>query len=155
MCAQSRSVAVDIPDNRTLLRFRVLKRPRRLPRRPRPPTAMLCSSSADCADWTPLRFFKVATGSESSGDEFGVLTDDPRARADSRLQPTPAAAPTDQVFHLVLSRLVCHQGSSSLRVGSPPGFFYCGNGCACVLEDAVEQAVFVKASSFCRPLGLG
>ena len=25
---------------------------------------------------TPLRFFKVATGSESSGDEFGVLEDD-------------------------------------------------------------------------------
>ena len=30
----------------------------------------------DDAHWTPLRFFKVATGSESSGDEFGVLEDD-------------------------------------------------------------------------------
>ena len=55
---------------KTLLRFSVLKRPRR----PRPLSAMLCWSSplstVACADWTPLRFFKVATGSESSGDEL-------------------------------------------------------------------------------------
>ena len=78
VCAQSCSVAVDIPNNRTLLRFRVFKRPRRLPRRPRPPSAMLCSSSplstADCADRTPLRFFIVSTGSESSALRDGNPT---------------------------------------------------------------------------------
>ena len=41
MCAQSRSIAVDIQDNRTLLRLRVFTRPRHLPHRPRPPSAAM------------------------------------------------------------------------------------------------------------------
>ena len=45
----------------------------------------------------------------------------PRARVDFRLQPTPAAAPTDQLHHPVPSRLVCHPGSRPMRTGSPPG----------------------------------
>ena len=123
-------------DNRTLLRRRVLKRPRRLLHHQRPPSAMLCSSSplstVDCADWTPLRFIKVATGSEFSGRNWSLggrpmhrhrslPTALCRARAGSRLQPTPAAAPTDQLHHPVPSRLVCRPGSSSLRVGPPRG----------------------------------
>ena len=50
------------------------------------------------------QFFKVATGSESSGDEFGVLEDDRcidtgRARVVFRLQPAPAAALPDQPYN--------------------------------------------------------
>ena len=41
----------------------------------------------------------------------------PLARVGSRLQPTPA----DQLHHPVPCRLVCHLGSSSMRVGPPPG----------------------------------
>ena len=58
----------------------VSKSPYRLTDREQPPsTAPRFNSSsplAHCADWTLVRFFKVATASESSGDEFGILEDD-------------------------------------------------------------------------------
>ena len=134
--------------------------------RQRPPRLMLCScsplSTADCADWTPLPFFRGriwSLGGRPMQQLRSLPTTQPRARAGSRLQPTPTAALTDQLHHPVPSRLMCHSGSSSLRVGSAPGSSHCGNGCACSGEvsgakDAVEQAVFVKAASFCRPPGL-
>ena len=43
----------------------------------------------------------------------------PRLRVGSRLQPTPAAASTDQQNHPDSSRLVCHSGSGPMRAGPP------------------------------------
>ena len=43
----------------------------------------------------------------------------PRARADLRLQSTPAAAPTDQPHYPDSSRMVCHSRSGSMRTGTP------------------------------------
>ena len=37
---------------------------------------MLLVTRGSTLEWTPARFFKVATGRESSGDEFGTLEDD-------------------------------------------------------------------------------
>ena len=75
--------------------------------------------------------------------------------------PPSPAAPTDQQHHPVTSRLVCCPGSSSLRVGSPPGSSHCGNWCACVLVKAAvpktrsnqlfwpRQQVFVGHLDWC------
>ena len=83
--------------------------------------ALRSGPTLDDALWTPPRFFKVATESESSGDEFGILEDDsfialPRTRTDPCLQSTPAAAPADQP-HFPDS--VCHSRSGSVRTGTP------------------------------------
>ena len=97
---------------------------------------MLCSSSplrtADCANWTPLRFFNVATGSESSGDEFGVLEDDRRIDTgvfqqrhlvhELVLACSPPPPPRPQISY--------HPGSNSMRVGPPPGSRIHGMGSA-------------------------
>ena len=89
-----------------------------------------------------------------------VPTTLPRARAGSRLQPTPAAAPTDQLHRPVPRRLESHLGSSSVRVGSPPGSSHCGNGCACVLvrsvvPKALSNKLFLSRQQvFVGPLGL-
>ena len=75
--------------------------------------------AVDDAHWTPPRFLKVATGSECSGKEFGILEDDqcldtglqatlPRARIDFRLQPAPTTALADQPHYPDSSRVVCH-----------------------------------------------
>ena len=131
------------------------------------------SSSADCADWALARFFKAATGPESSGDEFEILEDERcidtgglpttliPARIGVCLQWTPVAAATDQLhYYPDSSRLVRRLGGSSVRAGSPPRSPHCWNGRVCSGEvggatDAVEHAVFVKAASFFfRPAGL-
>ena len=44
----------------------------------------------------------------------------PRARGGLRLQPVPAAAPTDQPYHPDSSRLVCCLRSGPVRAGTPP-----------------------------------
>ena len=71
-------------------------------------------STADCAGWTPLRFFKVATGWESKGDEFGVLEDDRRTDTgvfqqsylvhELVLACSPPPPPRPQISYTVASR---------------------------------------------------
>ena len=94
----------------------------------------------ESADWTPARFFKLATGPESSVDQFGILenarcidigglpTTIPPALIGVCLQSTPAAAATDQLHYPDSSRLVRRPGSGSVRAGSPIGCPHCGSG---------------------------
>ena len=77
--------------------------------RPSSPLLMV----VDEARRTPPRFFKAATHSESSGDEYGILEDD------VRLQPALAAAPPDQPYYPDSSRLVCCSRSGPMRGGIP------------------------------------
>ena len=70
--------------------------------------------TVDDAHWTPLRFLKVTTGSESSGDEFGVLEDD--RCIDTRVFQqrqfvhelvfacSPPPSPRSQISHALLTR---------------------------------------------------
>ena len=103
----------------------------------------------NCADSTPLRFFKVkfrsriwSLGGRPMHRHRSLPTTLPRTRARPRLQPTPDAAPTDQLHHL-------------------PGSSHCGNGVrVCSGEGVVpktrsnklfwsRQQVFVGHSDWC------
>ena len=96
------------------------------------------SYSTDYADWTPARFFKRATGLESSSDECGILEDDRCIDTDS-------------------SRLVRRRESSWVRAVSPPGCQYSGGGRARDLFRLVvpemlfssKQQVFLDHSDRC------
>ena len=97
-----------------LLRHDGQSRMQNLPRltdRQRPPNMTPCSnspsSSTDCADRT-LSFPRTL----------------PLTRIGVCLQPTPAAAATDQLHHPASCRLVRRQDSSSVRAGSPSGRQY-------------------------------
>ena len=62
-----------------------------------------------------------------------------RARVGVRLQPTPAAAPSDQPYHPDSSRLVCRWRSGSLRAGTPPSRHDRGGGISSVLIGARDE----------------
>ena len=79
-------------------------------------------------DWTPPRSLKVATGSESSGDEFGIL-EDGRCVDTGVFQQRClvhelgfrlTAALADQLHSPDSSRVVCHSRSGPVPTGSPP-----------------------------------
>ena len=72
--------------------------------------------SMDAARRTPPRFCKAAAKGESS-TILGLQT-----RVGVRLQPAPAAAPSDQPYHPGLSRLVCSSQSSRLWSRDPDCF---------------------------------
>ena len=56
-----------------------------------------------------------------------------RAQIGVRLQPAPAAAPSDQPYHPDLGRLVCRSRSGPLRAGTPPSHHDGGDGIPSVL----------------------
>ena len=93
-------------------------------------TFQLVITLAHCADWTLVRFFKVATASESSGDEFGILEDDrcidkefSNIASSCTSWSSLAAHPRRRVHRSVTPscprRLVRYLGSCSVRVGPP------------------------------------
>ena len=101
----------------------------------RPVSMALSSSSSlltvDDAHWTPPQFFKVATGMESSGSEFGVLEDDRCIDTGvfqqrylvhefvSACSLPPGAAPPDQPYYPDSGRVVCHSRTGPMGAGSP------------------------------------
>ena len=109
MCIPSGSSNMDL----TLVQPAVLKDCHSLCRCCRPFSMAIRSGlsllTVDDVHRTPPWLLKVATGSESSGVEFGILEDErwmhrhrslsatlPRARVGFRLQSIPTAAPADQ-----------------------------------------------------------
>ena len=126
------------------------------------PCARTHGDVAPGANWTPARFFKVATGLESSGDEVGILEDDRCIdtgvfqqshflhKLGIACSPHPVASPTDQQHRCVPSRLVCRLVSGSVRAGSPPGSPHCGNGNAGVLVRSVVVLKCGRTSCFYR-----
>ena len=139
VCARSCFATTGNSEFKTFPSPRVPKSPYRLTDRQRPPSVALCSnspsSSTDCADWTPARFLKVATGPESSGDEFGILEDD-RCIDTGVYQQRYLSH--ELVYHPDSSRLVRRPDSSSVRAGSPLGRQHHGNGDT---RDLVRTAV--------------
>ena len=131
MCARSCSATRGNSECKTFLRPRVPKSPYRLPHSQRPLSMTPCSSSsspsASCADRAPARFFKVATGPERSGDDFGILEDS--RCVDTRIfqqryllhelvsacSELPGAAYRSQLYHPVSTRLVRRPGCCSVR----------------------------------------
>ena len=157
VCAQSCSVAVDMPDNTTLLRFRVLKM---TTMSTPPPTASQRDAVLHCSPLSTARTAqtgrlsdssKLRQGQKAQGTNLESWRTTDASTQESSNNPT-------SVHELVLACSPPPSPRPSLRVESSRFWHTVRKGCVCrwCQSTLVEQSCFsYKCSKICRPLGAG
>ena len=135
VCAQRCFVSVDIPENRTLLRSRVLKRPRRLRLHQRDAVLWLATLHSGLRRLGAAPMVQHCDRSELKGTHLGVFQQ--RYLVHQLILATPAAAPTDQPI-LSQADWCAVRAVARCELGLVP-VFYTGEGVrVCSGEVAVE-----------------